>query len=101
MVRPIADDVPGEVREDRLIVIAIRGHRVALAHSRLKVMLAHQAADLLVIDDHAFLPKTGSDTAPAIVLELVTDRCDLLIEQNLITQARILRRRSSLSTPRR
>lgn len=42
-------------------------------------MLAHETADLLVIDDHALLPEGGLDPAPAVVFELVADRshrCD-------------------------
>jgi hypothetical protein len=52
-------------------VIAVRGCREPAAHFRLKVMLAHETANLLVIDDPALLPKSGSDAAPAMVLAVV------------------------------
>src|SRR3979411_188714 len=66
-------DVGGEVREGRLTVIAVCCHREAATQSRLKVMLTHQAADLLVINDQALLAKRSLDAAPAIVLELVVE----------------------------
>jgi hypothetical protein len=63
----------GKVGKDRLVVVAIRRFCEAAPHSGLKVMLAHETADLLVIDDHSLLPEGGLDPAPAVVLELVTD----------------------------
>ena len=42
-----------------------------------EVMLAHQPADLLGIDDMAAVAELGADTAIAVALELVGDRPDL------------------------
>ena len=62
-----------KVRKDRLVMVAIPRFREAAPHSGLEVVLAHETADLLVIDDHALLPEGGLDPAPTIVLELVAD----------------------------
>jgi hypothetical protein len=63
----------GKVEKDRLVVVAIRRCREAASHSGLEVMLAHEAANLLVIDNQALLPEGGLDPAPAVVFELVAD----------------------------
>ena len=55
-------------------MIAVGGGREAPAGSGLEAVLAHEAADLLVIDDHALLMESGPDATPALVLELVADR---------------------------
>jgi hypothetical protein len=39
----------------------------------LQVMLAHQPADLLVVDDDALMTKIGADASIAVSLELVAD----------------------------
>lgn len=42
----IGDDDSGEVWKDGLVVIAVRGRREPASRFELKVMLAHQAANL-------------------------------------------------------
>ena len=49
LVGPIRHDVPGQVREDRALVVTVGGRDVAAANTRLQVMRAHEAADLLVV----------------------------------------------------
>ena len=49
------------------------GHVTAPALG-LQVVLAHQPADLLMIDDVALMPKLGVDAPISIGLELVADR---------------------------
>jgi hypothetical protein len=44
----------------------------------LKIVLAHQASDFLVIDDHASMPQLGANAPPAIEFEPVADRRDRL-----------------------
>ena len=39
----------------------------------LKIVLAHQPADLLVVDDQALLTQSGSDATPPAVFELLAD----------------------------
>jgi hypothetical protein len=73
LVGPVRDDIGGEIGEDRLIVIAIRCRYEAAAGLRLKIVLAHQPADLLVVDDQALLTESGSDATPAVVFELLAD----------------------------
>jgi len=61
----------GQVSEDRLVVVAVRRRHISLTHPGLKIVLAHEATHLLVIDHHSLLPKSGSDPAPSISLELL------------------------------
>ena len=68
-------------------MIAVRGRHVAPAYSRLKVVLAHQASDLLVVHDNALLPQRRAHTAPAIVLELVADRRHRLDDRSVVADA--------------
>ena len=39
----------------------------------LKIVLAHQPADLLVVDDQALLTQSSSDATPPVVFELLAD----------------------------
>ena len=64
----------GWIGKDRLIMVAVRRRDIAAATPGLKVVFAHQAADLLVIDDQPALPQRGADASPAIGFELVADR---------------------------
>lgn len=57
---------------DRLIV---GGCDEAPAVGRLKLVLAHQAVDLLAVDDDALLAERGTDAAIAVAFELVADGC--------------------------
>ena len=52
-VRTVDDHVFRPIGEDRLVVIAVGRCDIASADSRLQTVLAHEAFDLLVIDDHA------------------------------------------------
>ena len=55
----------GEVGEDRTVVVAIgRGHE-PLAALGLQVVLAHETADLLGIDDYAAMAQFGAHPAIA------------------------------------
>lgn len=74
----IADDAPGPGVEnhrhidkasggkDRLAAIAVRCDDVATAHSSLKIGLAHQALNLLVVQDRSLLSQ-GSLNARAVI----------------------------------
>ena len=73
LVGPVGDDQGGEIGEDRLIVIAVRRRYEAAADFGLKIVLAHQPANLLVVDDQALLTKGGSDATPPVVFELIAD----------------------------
>ena len=52
LVRPVDRQVFGAIGIDRLVMVAVGGGDIAPAPARLKVVLAHQPADFLVIDDH-------------------------------------------------
>ena len=55
LVGSVDNDVCGPIGEDRLVVIAVGRCDIASADSRLQSVLAHEAFDLLVIDEHALL----------------------------------------------
>ena len=48
---------------NRLIMIAVGRRKVAASLARLKIVLAHQPPDFLVIDDHAAMPQLGANAA--------------------------------------
>ena len=80
----LSQDVSGAVLrtapggwKERLIMIAVGRLRNAASYLRLKVMLANEAADLLVIDLQAILTDWRLDATPAIMLERA-DRCHRL-----------------------
>src|SRR5690606_13724495 len=54
----------------------------------LETMLSHQAKDLLMVDDEALLTERGSNTAPAVMLELIADRSDRLDDGGIIGRMR-------------
>jgi hypothetical protein len=55
-------------------VVAVgRGHE-PLAALGLQVVLAHETADLLGVDDYAPMAQLGANPAMAIGFELITDR---------------------------
>ena len=96
----VDDHILRQVGEDRLVVIAIGRRDVAPAQPRLKVVLAHEAPDLLVVHDHALLPQRGSNTAPAVGLELVADGADRLDDRGVVERRRPAHRsRSSARSP--
>ena len=65
-------------------MVAVGGRDKAAALSWLKVVLAHQALDLLVVHDQALLPQGDPDTPPAILLELVADGRDRLDDCSIV-----------------
>jgi len=72
--REIGPEATGKVGEDRTVVVAVRGAHELAQWSHLKAMLAHQACDRLVIDDHALGVKLTSDAAVAVAWGLGTQR---------------------------
>jgi hypothetical protein len=76
LVWAIGNNILGQVWEDRSGVVAIRGDDVAPPSFGLQDMLAHQAAELLVVHHHALVAECRADAPVAITLELVADRAD-------------------------
>jgi hypothetical protein len=72
----VDDHILRPIGVDRQFVIAVRDRDVAVARSRLKTVLAHQALDLLVFDDRPLLSKGRLHALPAIAPEQVTDGGD-------------------------
>ena len=70
-------EVPRDEREDRPVVVAVGGAGEAPSSPWVEVVLAHQPADLLGIDDMAAMAELGADAAVAVALEVVGDRADL------------------------
>ena len=58
-------------------MVAVGGHDEAALAARSEVVLAHQAADLLGVDDIAAVAQLGVDPAVAIGFELIADRLHL------------------------
>ncbi|EAS51464.1 putative transposase [Aurantimonas manganoxydans SI85-9A1] len=77
LVGPIWNDIGGEVGEDCLIVIAVRRRCKPTAHVAGEHALASDEGSL-VVDAEALLTEGGTDTAPAGMLELITDLGDRL-----------------------
>src|SRR5262249_16180119 len=72
--RAVDDPVTCKIRKDRIVVIAVgRGHKPPPALG-LHVVLAHEAADHLGIDDLVSMAQLGANPAIAIDLELVAIR---------------------------
>jgi hypothetical protein len=65
-------------------MIAVGRCDVTAPSAWLKVVLAHQASDFLVIDDHATMPQLGANASPAIEFELVADRRDRLDDRRIV-----------------
>jgi hypothetical protein len=82
--REIGPEATGKVGEDRTVVVAVRGAHELAQGSHLKAMLAHQACDRLVIDDHALGVKLTSDAAVAVAWGLGTQRLNA-VAQNLFS----------------
>src|SRR5882724_7086547 len=80
--------VASQVREDRAVMVTVGGGHEATPVLRLQTVLAHEAADLLVVRDDALLPQGGLDTAPSIGFELVAGRSDRLDERSIIDRPR-------------
>src|SRR5215831_9260811 len=74
LVRTVHNPVAGEVREDGPVVVAVgRGHEPLTALG-LQVVLTHETADLLGIDENAAMAQLGANPAIAVGLELIADR---------------------------
>jgi hypothetical protein len=69
-------------------VIAVGRCDMAAADLRLQAVLAHQALDLLVVDDQASLPQGRANTPPAIALELVAEDGDRLDDHAVVGRRR-------------
>jgi hypothetical protein len=72
-------EVARDEREDRPVVVAVvavGGAGEAPSSPWVEVVLAHQPADLLGIDDVTAMPELGADSAVAVALELVGDGVD-------------------------
>jgi hypothetical protein len=100
LVGSVNRQLSGSIGIDRLIMIAVGRRDVTAPPAWLKIVLAHQASDLLVIDDHATMPQLGANASPAIEFELLADRRDRL-ERSPHHHARrsVGRRRSSVRSP--
>lgn len=85
LVGTVGLQVLGQVGEDRLVVVAVRRRCMPSAHPGLKVVLAHEAAHLLVVDHHPLLAKGRSDTAPPIPLERLADPGHRLDDSGVVT----------------
>jgi len=70
-------EVHGDVREYRAVVVAVGGGDEAAPALRLQAALAHDAADLLGVDDQPAVTELGSDAPVAVGRESLTDRLDL------------------------
>ena len=77
LVGPVDLEVPRDERVDRPVVVAVGGTGETTSSPWVEVVLTHQPADLLGIDDMAAVAELGVDTAIAVALELVGDRPDL------------------------
>ena len=62
-------EVARDEREDRPVVVAVGGAGEAPSSPWVEVVLAHQPADLLGIDDMAAVAELGADAAVAVALE--------------------------------
>ena len=84
LVGSVNRQLSGSIGIDRLIMIAVGRRDVTAPPAWLKVVLAHQASDLLVVDDHATMPQLGANASPAIEFELVADRRDRLDDRRIV-----------------
>jgi len=76
-------EAAGDPREDRPVVVAVGGAGEAPPTPRIEVVLEHQPADFLGIDDVAAVAEFGADAPVAVAFEVVGDgphlRDDLLV----------------------
>jgi hypothetical protein len=70
-------EVACDEREDRPVVVAVGGAGETPPSPRVEVVLAHQPAHLLGVDEVATVAELGADPAVAVALEDVGDRADL------------------------
>ncbi len=63
----------GKVGEDRTVVVAVGRSHESLAVRGLKVILAHETADLLSVDDYAAMAQLGANSAIAIGFKFIAD----------------------------
>jgi hypothetical protein len=73
-VRSVEGHVFRPIGIDRLIVVAVGRCDIAPTDSRLQTVLAHQAFDLLMIDDHPPMSQLGANPPPAVAFKLIADR---------------------------
>jgi hypothetical protein len=73
LIGAVDDFVLRQISEDRMVMVAVRRRHIAPTHAGLKIVFAHEALDLLVIDCEALLAKGGLDAPPTIAFELVAD----------------------------
>ena len=62
---PSIANFSGSIGINRLIMIAVGRREVTASSAWLKIVLAHQPPDLLVIDDHASIPQLFSASCRA------------------------------------
>ncbi len=70
-------EVPGDEGIDRSVMVAVGGADETPPFPRIEIVLAHQPANLLGIDDVATMAELGADATVAVALEVVGDRVDL------------------------
>src|SRR5512132_2666283 len=75
-VRPVDNQVLGQIGKDRLVMVAVGGGDESPAALRLQIMLAHDTADFLGVDDDPLMPQLGTDPPIAVAFELLADRRD-------------------------
>src|SRR3954471_21335233 len=69
----VNEQIAGAIRKNWAIVVAVGRSYVSASTLRLQALLAHQAADLLVIDDNALMTQLGADAPITVSLKLVAD----------------------------
>src|SRR5512132_3194329 len=75
-VRSVDHHVLRQVGKDRLVMSAVGGRDEPPAALRLQIMLAHDTADFLSVDDDPLMPQLGADPPIAVAFELLADRRD-------------------------
>jgi hypothetical protein len=100
LVGSVNRQLSGSIGIDRLIMIVAGRRDVTAPPAWLKVVLAHQALDFPVIDDHSSIAQLGANASPAIEFEVVADRRDRLDDRRIVMRGgSVGRRRSSVRSP--
>ena len=76
LIGAIGNDSLGQIREDRPGMIAVGRDHVTPPPFGLKIVLAHQAAQLLAVHHDASVAQRGAHASIAIAFELIADRAD-------------------------
>src|SRR6516164_9426052 len=84
LVWPVDPQILGAVGINRLVMVAVGRGDIAPPPARLKVVLTHQPADLLVIDDHSSMAQLGANASPAVGFKLLADRRDRLNDGGVV-----------------